>query len=108
MYGILYCVFNYQFYNQKSKTMNSYKNSPAFPPQLMLDNFQRLVAPVPGLDKLEIFCLALYPVYQKMAWESTGLSNDWAVRQTIEAATAILDKLESMKPTDQTNLKIAE
>lgn len=88
--------------------MNDYKNQPAFPPQVMLDNFQRIVAPVPGMDKLTTFCLVLYPVFIKMAYESAGLSNDWAARETINAATLLLDKLEETKPTDHLSLKIAE
>lgn len=88
--------------------MSNYKNQPAFPPQIMLDNFQRLVAPVPGIDRLEIFCLALYPTFIKMAYENAGLSDSWAAKQTIFAATLLLEMLEQLNPTDQTNLKIAE
>lgn len=43
--------------NPKQKTANL----PAFPPQLLNDNFGRLVAPVPGMTMREAVALAVLP-----------------------------------------------
>lgn len=42
-------------------------NQPAYPPQLLQDNFQRVVAPVPGLTKLEAVALAVLPFYLEIS-----------------------------------------
>jgi len=46
---------------------------PAYPPQILLDQFQRPVAVAPGFSKLEAVALALLQVYIKMASEKTVL-----------------------------------
>lgn len=43
-----------------SKT-NRAANLPAYPPQLLQDNFGRLVAPVPGMTMREAVALAILP-----------------------------------------------
>lgn len=40
---------------------------PAYPPQVMLDQFQRPVAPFPGFSKLEAAALALLPYFLEQA-----------------------------------------
>lgn len=38
-------------------------NSPAFPPQLFKDNFERIMAPVPGMNKVEFIASLILPFY---------------------------------------------
>jgi hypothetical protein len=42
-------------------------NQPAFPPQVAQDNLGRLIAPIPGMTKLEYFSLHLLPYYLELA-----------------------------------------
>ena len=46
---------------------NNNSTQPAFPPQVMLDQFQRPVAPFPGLTKLEAAALAVLPYFLDLA-----------------------------------------
>ena len=50
--------------------MHSKNLHPAFPPQILLDQFQRPVAPIPGMSMLEHFALEIlkirYEDYKKM------------------------------------------
>ena len=50
--------------------MNSKNLHPAFPPQILLDQFQRPVAPIPGMSMLDHFSLEIlkirYEDYKKM------------------------------------------
>ena len=39
---------------------NNNQDLPAFPCVPMQDNFQRLIAPIPGMTKLEYFALMIY------------------------------------------------
>ena len=43
------------------------QTQPAFPPQVMLDQFQRPVAPFPGFTKLEAAALAVLPYFLDLA-----------------------------------------
>ena len=88
--------------------MESNNTKPFFPPQVMLDNFQRLVAPIPGASNLEVLAFLLYPTFVKMVYESSGLTNDWAARQTLSAAKTLIDLLNEEKKENETTLKIAE
>ena len=40
--------------------MSTKHTHPAFPPQIALDQFQRPVAPIPGMSMLDYFTLHLY------------------------------------------------
>jgi hypothetical protein len=48
------------FSAQEKKTLYS---SPAFPPQLFKDNFERIMAPVPGMNKIEFTASLILPFY---------------------------------------------
>lgn len=50
----------------KQKNMQN-AQQPAYPPQVMLDQFQRPVAPFPGFTKLEAAALALLPYFLELA-----------------------------------------
>lgn len=43
--------------------MDNKYNDPAFPPQFAQDSLGRILAPVPGMSKLEFFSLFLLPTY---------------------------------------------
>lgn len=43
------------------------KNAPAYPPQIVLDQFQRAVAPIPGLTKLEAVAMHVLPFYLEVS-----------------------------------------
>jgi hypothetical protein len=43
--------------------------TPAFPPQIAQDNFNRVFAPIPGMSKLEFFAIQLLPLFIKMSKE---------------------------------------
>lgn len=47
--------------------MTHTKNSPAYPPQIVLDQFQRAVAPIPGLTKLEAVAMHVLPFYLEVS-----------------------------------------
>lgn len=84
------------------------KFSPAFPPQLMMDNFQQLVAPVPGMSKFEFAAILLFPIYVKMGEEAGLTEFDFAVDQTIDAVKKLFEELEKEKPETNNDLKIVQ
>jgi len=49
--------------------------APAFPPQLMKDNFERILAPVPGMSKIEFCAALLLPFYLQQAKRTKLLHN---------------------------------
>jgi hypothetical protein len=50
-----------------------YTQQPAFPPQIAQDNLGRLIAPIPGMSKLEFAALMLLPTYIEIARTTDGL-----------------------------------
>lgn len=75
---------------------------PAFPPQLIENNFGQLVAPVTGFNKLEYAVLQLLPVYI-----GAGMANDVAINEAIATAketlqTIYLAECEARKNQNQT------
>ena len=58
-------LFFYSLFNQKIKKMENY-NQPAFPPQVAQDNLGRIIAPIPGMSKLEYFAIQLLPTYLEL------------------------------------------
>jgi len=77
--------------------------SPAFPPQVAQDNLGRLIAPVPGMSKLEYFSLQLLPTFleigrtTKLADKGTPLT---PVQAAIAAAKQLLDELSKTKENE--------
>ena len=41
----------------------NYQDQPAFPPQVAQDNLGRIIAPIPGMTKLEFAAIILLPTY---------------------------------------------
>jgi hypothetical protein len=50
-----------------------YTQQPAFPPQVAQDNLGRLIAPIPGMSKLEFGALMLLPTFIQLARKTDGL-----------------------------------
>jgi hypothetical protein len=82
--------------------------SPAFPPQVVAqDNFGRLIAPMPGMNKLEYFAIQLLPAFIELGTKHK-LSDKGVpvtpVQAAIQAAKQLLTELEKTKEneTDQT------
>ena len=88
--------------------MINYHNQPAFPPQVAQDNLGRLMAPIPGMSKLEFFAVILLPTYVQLAQKKDGLTVRGRLvspyEAAIEAAKILIEKLntqEDEKPTIQ-------
>lgn len=100
------------FFNQNLQTMqNVHYDAPAFPPQVAQDNLGRLVAPIPGLSKLEYFSLQLLPHYLELA-STKKLSKNGdpitPVQAAILSALDLLDELQKTKPNEKDTLQIIE
>lgn len=74
--------------------MSSSKFNPAFPPQIAQDNFGRVLAPVPGLSKLEYFSLTLLPYFMEL---SLQIDFD-PIKKSIEMAENLINELDKIKP----------
>ena len=73
-------------------------NAPAFPPQVAQDNLGRIIAPIPGMSKLEYFSLQLLPFYLELA--STKKLADKGqpitpIEAAITAAKQLIEKLNT-------------
>lgn len=82
MYAGIYCrlhtysrLFFYSLFNQKIKKMENY-NQPAFPPQVAQDNLGRIIAPIPGMTKLEYAAIQLLPWYLSIVKKEYGLRHN--------------------------------
>ena len=67
-------------------------NAPAFPPQVAQDNLGRIVAPIPGVSKLEYFSLQLLPHYLQLA-TTKKLSDKGAMITPVQAAILMAQEL---------------
>jgi len=74
--------------------MSSSKFNPAFPPQIAQDNFGRVLAPLPGMSKLEYFSLTLLPYFMEL---SLQIDFD-PIEKSIEMAENLINKLDKIKP----------
>ena len=89
--------------------MIDYTEQPAFPPQVAQDNLGRIMAPIPGMTKLEFFALTLLPTYLRLcrdvdfAHKGKKLN---AHEAAIESAKQLLTLLN--KKENETDFKIVE
>lgn len=84
--------------------------SPAFPPQVAQDNLGRLVAPIPGVSKLEYFSLHLLPFYLDLATKKRLADKGepiTPIEAAISTAKELLDKLNE-KQDETTTLQIVD
>lgn len=79
----------------------SSKFNPAFPPQIAQDNFGRVLAPLPGMSKLEYFSLTLLPYFMEL---SLQIDFD-PIKKSIETAETLITELDKIKPNgNDTNI----
>lgn len=79
------------------------KNAPAFPPQVAQDNLGRIIAPIPGMTKLEYFAVQLLPNFMNSEknWAKNGKKLN-AYQCAVEAANLLLEQLEiANKPENE-------
>ncbi|NBU53699.1 MAG: hypothetical protein EBS33_04930 [Alphaproteobacteria bacterium] len=86
-------------------------NQPAFPPQVAQDNLGRIIAPIPGMTKLEYFSLQLLPHYLQLA-STKKLSKNGDMLTPAQAAIVmaqeLLDELTKINNNGKDNLQIIE
>ena len=86
-------------------------NQPAFPPQVAQDNLGRIIAPIPGMTKLEYFSLQLLPHYLQLA-STKKLSKNGDMLTPAQAAIVmaqeLLDELSKINNNGKDNLQIIE
>ncbi len=76
---------------QEKKTIFS---SPAFPPQLFKDNFDRIMAPVPGMNKIEFTASLILPFYLAQSKRTKLLHNGREITAVQAAAITARDLIE--------------
>lgn len=91
--------------------MINYHNQPAFPPQVAQDNLGRLMAPIPGMTKLEFYAVILLPTYIALAQKKDGLTIRGRLvspyEAAIEAAKLLIEKLNTQED-EKANIHLAE
>ena len=90
---------------------NVHYDAPAFPPQVAQDNLGRLVAPIPGLSKLEYFSLQLLPHYLELASTKKLAKNGdmlTPAQAAIIMAQELLDELKNLNNNEKDTLQIIE
>jgi len=66
--------------------MINYKDQPAFPPSVAQDNLGRIIAPIPGMSKLEFAAIILLPTYIQLKEKKDGLTINGQLVTPFEAA----------------------
>jgi hypothetical protein len=94
----------------QKKTKNI--DNPAFPPQLMQDNFGQVVALVPGFTKLEFTAVQLLPLAFKM-WNDgdfkyTKIKVNNQYEAAVQMAIRLLDTLDQINQDEKNTLQIIE
>ena len=80
--------------------------SPAFPPQIAQDHLGRVLAPIPGLTKLEYFAVQLLPTFLDIARTkkiADGGKPVTPVQAAISAAKQLLDELSKTNDNEKEN-----
>ena len=67
------------------KELAQFANSPAFPPQLIQDQFNQLVAPAPGITVFEYFAIQAYS-----ALIASGMTPTSAIDEAVMCAEELL------------------
>ena len=78
--------------------------APAFPPQLMKDNFERILAPVPGMSKIEFASALILPFYLQRAARTKLMHNGaevTPVQAAIITATDLYNEIETICTASQ-------
>lgn len=82
---------------QKKQIIENEFNSPAFPPQLVQDKFGQLVAPLPGMTKLEYFTIQIRIQHLKQKQAVTITESIQEAKLLI--AAIIEERLNKQEPT---------
>jgi hypothetical protein len=91
----------------QKKTKNI--DSPAFPPQLMQDNFGQVVALVPGLTKLEYAAIKFFPMAYNIEKPLKYRGKDVTKYQAaIIWARELLEEIEKQNKVEEDNLQIIQ
>lgn len=89
-------------------------NAPAFPPQVAQDHLGRIIAPIPGMSKLEYFAVQLLPAMLQIAANKGKLSNKGVPvtpqQAAIDAAKDLINEIEKLntKENEKDVLSIIE
>lgn len=78
-------------------------NAPAFPPQIGQDSLGQLVAPVPGMSKLEYFAIQLLPAFLQLGKQHPLADKGQPitpVQAAIITAKSLLDQLNEKNEKD--------
>lgn len=68
-----------------TKELQNFANSPAFPPQLVQDQFQQLIAPAPGMSVFEYFVIQTYS-----ALVASGMTPTSAIDEAVQCAEELV------------------
>lgn len=68
-----------------NKELTIFANSPAFPPQIVLDQFNQPVAPAPGMSIFEFFTIKAYS-----ALLASGMTPASAIDEAVQCAEELL------------------
>ena len=94
-----------------NQTMINYNDQPAFPPSVAQDNLGRIIAPIPGMSKLEFAAIILLPTYIQLREKKDGLTINGQIvtpyQAAIYAAKRIIDELNA-KENETADLYVAE
>lgn len=85
-------------------------NLPAFPPQVAQDNLGRIIAPIPGMTKLEYFAIQLLPIYLELGKKHRLADKGepiTPIQAAIITAKTLLDQLNE-KQNEKDTLQIIE
>ena len=89
----------------------NYQDQPAFPPQVAQDNLGRIIAPIPGMTKLEFAAVILLPKYIDLYDRHDGLTINGQkctpYEAAIWAAKQIIQQINE-KPDETSDLYLAE
>jgi hypothetical protein len=79
-------------------------NAPAFPPQVAQDNLGRIIAPIPGMSKLEYAAIQLLPFYLKLGLDEEIRHKGKAVnpfQAAVLGATELFNELNKQENEKQ-------
>jgi hypothetical protein len=85
-------------------------NLPAFPPQVAQDNLGRIIAPIPGMSKLEYFAIQLLPTYLELGKKHPLADKGepiTPIQAAIITAKTLLDQLNE-KQNEKDTIQIIE
>lgn len=86
-------------------------NQPAFPPQVAQDNLGRIIAPIPGMSKLEYAAIQLLPFFLKLGLDEQIRHNGKPVnayQAAVFSASELLNVLNNKQNEKDTSTIIEQ